>query len=324
MKTILVTGANGFVGGEVVQKLQKETNHKLITLDIRPLRYEKSENLTEIICDITKPDQVEKIFKDHDITDVIHLAAIIPGTVSDESIVYKVDVEGTETILKNCVKYKVKRFINTSSGAAYGYYSDNPKWISESDPIRGNAEFSYSNNKRLCEEIFARYKSEYPELIQIIFRPGTILGKTVSNQITNLFQMPVVLGMENGDDRFVFIWDEDIAKILIKALDYEKSDEINIAGDGALSMKEIATILGKKYINLNPTFLTYTIKALHKLKLTKLKPEQVNFLRYRPVLSNKKLKEDFGFIPQYTSKEAFDQFLIQNEIQKNSQNKFIL
>jgi UDP-glucose 4-epimerase len=319
-KTILVTGANGFVGGEVVQKLQKDTEHNIVTLDIKDLRYPKTPNTKEYICDITKSQAVEKLFIENDITDVIHLAAIIPGTIDNEEFIYKVDVQGTKTILKLCIKYGVKRFINTSSGAAYGYYSDNPTWITESDTIRGNEEFSYSKNKRICEEMFKEFHTHHPELTQIIFRPGTILGKTVSNQITNLFQMKFVLGMEDGDDRFNFIWDDDIAKILIKALDHNETCAINIAGDGALSMKEIAAILGKKYINVNPKFATFVISALNKLKLTKLKPEQVNFLRYRPVLSNKKLKEDFGFTPQYTSRQAFDQFLIQNPKQAQSLN----
>ena len=35
-------------------------------------------------------------------------------------------------------------------------------------------------------------------------------------------------------------------------------------------------------------------------------PERVAFLRYRPVLSNRRLKEEYGYAPQLTSREAFE------------------
>jgi UDP-glucose 4-epimerase len=35
-------------------------------------------------------------------------------------------------------------------------------------------------------------------------------------------------------------------------------------------------------------------------------PEGVAFLRYRPVLSNRRLKEEYGYTPQLTSREAFE------------------
>jgi hypothetical protein len=37
---------------------------------------------------------------------------------------------------------------------------------------------------------------QYPQLKQIVFRPGTILGENVSNQITNLFEKKIVLGIK--------------------------------------------------------------------------------------------------------------------------------
>ena len=46
--------------------------------------------------------------------------------------------------------------------------------------------------------------------------------------------------------------------------------------------------------------------VLNTLGLTENGPERVKFLRYRPVLSNRRLKEEYGYIPQLTSREAFE------------------
>jgi len=45
------------------------------------------------------------------------------------------------------------------------------------------------------------------------------------------------------------------------------------------------------------------------LHLTVHGPEQVGFLRYRPVLANARLKDGFGFTPARTSAEAFEEYL---------------
>jgi UDP-glucose 4-epimerase len=46
--------------------------------------------------------------------------------------------------------------------------------------------------------------------------------------------------------------------------------------------------------------------VLKKLNLTQYGPEQLDFLRYRPVLLNTRLKEEFGYTPRLTSAQVFD------------------
>jgi UDP-glucose 4-epimerase len=44
----------------------------------------------------------------------------------------------------------------------------------------------------------------------------------------------------------------------------------------------------------------------------------VNFLRYRPVLANRRLKEVFGYVPQKTSAEVFEFYLAARERRGNA------
>ena len=45
---------------------------------------------------------------------------------------------------------------------------------------------------------------------------------------------------------------------------------------------------------------------LKKLGMTQYGAEQIGYLRYRPVLANRCLKEEFGYVPKLTSAEVFD------------------
>jgi UDP-glucose 4-epimerase len=245
----------------------------------------------------------------HQVDTVVHLAAIVtPGPQSNRDLEYSVDVLGTRNVLEACVANGVRRIIVTSSGAAYGYHADNPEWLTEDDPVRGNETFAYSHHKRLVEEMLAGYRQSHPELEQVVFRVGTILGETTRNQITALFERPRLIAIRGSKSPFVFIWDRDVAGAIEHAIFGGPPGIYNVAGDGALSIQEIAARLGKRCITLPPGLLRAVLAVLHRLGFSQYGPEQVDFLRYRPVLDNRRLKEVFGYVPQLSSAEVFELF----------------
>jgi len=315
---VLITGGAGYIGTKTLEVLSKEKNRplKIISVDIQsPSDDKKIDGVTYLQEDVRSPN-IRKIIKENGIEAVIHLASIVtPPKGMAREFMYSVDVEGTENVLKGCIENGVKQIIITSSGAAYGYYPDNPKWIHEDDAVRGNKEFAYSDHKRIVEEMLAEYRKTNPELKQLILRPGTIFGKDVNNQISNLFEGRVILDLKDSDSRFIFILDRDVAKIIVKGLVERKEGIYNLAGTGALDMGEIAKILHKPLIRLNPLVVQSALWLLNKFKLTVYGPEQVNFLRYRPVLSNEKLIKEFGYTPEMTSKEVF-LYYVENKLKK--------
>ena len=63
--------------------------------------------------------------------------------------------------------------------------------------------------------------------------------------------------------------------------------------------------LGKPVRTLPAGLVRAALWVARRLGIGRYGPEQVNFLRYRPVLSNRRLKEEFGYRPQKTSQETF-------------------
>lgn len=308
-RRILVTGAQGYLGRQVVAALAQPDSgaEAVVALDVRAVpAAQQRPGVLYAVADIGDAGLAERL-RAHRIDTVVHLAAIVtPGRHSDRAREYQVDVEGTRNVLDACLAAGVRRLVVSSSGAAYGYHADNPAWLREDDALRGNEAFAYSWHKRLVEQMLAQARERSPQLEQVVLRIGTILGETVDNQITALFDKPRPLAVAGADSPFVFVWDEDVVGVIVHALHGAPAGVYNVAGDGALGIHQIAARMGKRCRVLPPALLLAALWLGRRLGLTRYGPEQLRFLRYRPVLDNRRLKEVFGYRPRKTSAEAFD------------------
>ncbi len=316
-RRILVTGADGFLGRGVVAALaRRDGTEVVVALDVREVPMHRREAGVVYRQQDVRDPALRAALREHAIDTVVHLASIVtPGRDSNRAFEYDVDVNGTRNVLQACVDAGVRHVLVSSSGAAYGYHADNPPWLTENDALRGNGSFAYAHHKRLVEEMLADWRQRHPQLAQTVFRIGTILGERVDNQITALFEKPRLLAVRGSDSPFVFIWDEDVTGALLHALEGATPGCYNLAGDGALTLPQIAARLGKPTLDLPAWLLSTALAIGSRLRLTRYGPEQLDFLRYRPVLLNTALKEKLGYVPRLSSAQALDAFIAARERQ---------
>ncbi|MFD1217911.1 SDR family oxidoreductase [Microbulbifer celer] len=299
-KKVLITGAAGYVGGQLGELLAAKM--PVVGVDI----VARDAGFKIFQMDICDPALAE-LMRVEGITHVVHLASVVtPGR--DRRREYQIDVLGTRNVLEACVKNGVEHITLTSSGAAYGYHPDNPDWLEERHPLRGNPEFAYSDHKRQVEEMLADYRAAHPQLKQLIFRPCSIIGATTNSKISELFSGGSILDPGGYNSPFVFIWDQDVIGAIEYGVVRDASGIYNLAGDGALTPSEIARVLGKPLRRPPVWLLKAIIGVRYLLRIADFQPAQVKFLQYRPVLLNNRLKNELGYVPRKTSAEAFAYF----------------
>jgi UDP-glucose 4-epimerase len=310
-RRVLVTGADGFLGRTVLAALCEQGGLEvLVALDVRDVPPDRRLMGVAYQQQDVRDARIAETIADHAIDTVVHLASIVtPGKDSNRAFEHSVDVGGTRNVLEACVANGVRHVVVSSSGAAYGYHADNPAWIIESQPLRGNAVFAYADHKRQVEEMLADYRAQHPALAQTVLRIGTILGEHVDNQITALFEKKRLIAIRGSASPFVFVWDEDVTGAIAHALAGAPPGCYNLAGDGALTIHEIASRLGKRATSWPAGVLKAALSVGSALGVSRYGPEQLDFLRYRPVLLNTALKARFGYVPRKTSSEAFDAFV---------------
>lgn len=309
-RSVLITGGSGYIGGQLVRRLAAVPGLRVVAFDLRPApEAARVPGVAYVQGDIRGPE-VEAALRAHAVDTVVHLASIVtPTPQMTRKFIHSVDVLGTQNVVEASLRAGVRHFIVTSSGAAYGYYADNPIPLKEDDAIRGNPEFAYSDHKRQVEEYLARVRAEHPELRQLVLRLCTVLGATTDNQITALLKKRFLLGIAGASAPFVFVWDQDVVACLERGILDEREGIYNVAGDGTLSMQAIARRLRKPYLAIPAPVLRAALALLHPVGISQYGPEQVGFLQYRPVLDNAKLKAEFGFTPEKSSAEALEYYL---------------
>ena len=165
---ILVTGACGYVGTALTQKLL-DLGHKVTGVDIMWFgNYLKPHpNLTLIKEDIRCSDNLPM----KDVDSIIHLANVAndPCGELNSKLAWEVNVLATMGLLESAIKNGVKQFIYASSGSVYGV-KEEPQVTEELSLVPIS---DYNKTKMVSERVLLSYQDKIA--IQII-RPATVCG----------------------------------------------------------------------------------------------------------------------------------------------------
>ncbi len=171
-KNVLITGATGFVGTRLAERLALGSESNVLALVHRftgpGLARLARLPVTLVRADLLDLDSVEKTVKNCDT--IIHLAY---GTSGDEQTRRTVTVKGTEHILKSASRHNVRKVIHFSTAAVHGNSPRGPV-VDESAPFENNGDL-YRSSKAQAEEVVWRYRKE-SNLPVVVFRPPIIYG----------------------------------------------------------------------------------------------------------------------------------------------------
>lgn len=163
-KTILITGATGFIGGYLVNRI-KET-YNIYALSRRPPKtydYEHEPNIKWLQADIGDQHSIAEaltgINAAYPVEYIIHLAGFYDFNYDENPEYKRTNIEGTRIVLEEARKLDVKRFIFASSVAACDFPRDGDSRIDEQTPA--DAQFAYAVSKRIGEEMVKKSSSYF-------------------------------------------------------------------------------------------------------------------------------------------------------------------
>lgn len=221
---ILVTGATGFLGAELVKQL---TDQNISVRAIRrssskiPALLENNKLVAWHIADINEPENLADAFEG--ITKVYHCAATVSFDPKDKAKLLKINIEGTANIVNLCLENNV-RLLHVSSIAALGY----PK----KDELISEKHF-WDYDPKAHNYAISKYQGEMEVwrgiaegLDAVIVNPAVIIGKNAGFNGSGAIFKLVKDGLKFYTDGATGIVDvEDVAKCMILLMESSINDE---------------------------------------------------------------------------------------------------
>lgn len=236
-KTLLLIGANGFIGSNLSRHILTTTDWHIHAMDLA------SDKLAESLChprfhffegDLrTSMDWIESRVKECDI--ILPFAAIAnPATYVENPLsVFELDFEANLDIVRLCVKHQ-KRLVFPSTSEVYGMSPDTPYDEETSNLVTGpiaRERWIYSCSKQMMDRVIYAY-GQHHGLQFTLFRPFNWFGpkldnvwvpgkqnRVVTKFLSNILHKKDITLIDGGAQKRCFLYIDDAVDALMRILE---------------------------------------------------------------------------------------------------------
>jgi nucleoside-diphosphate-sugar epimerase/predicted dehydrogenase len=302
----LVTGAGGFLGGNLVKELLKKDYIVRVILRNINEGFEKSQRAEVLYGDIRDPRALEKAVEGVD--EIYHCAAIASNKGQWQNFI-DTNVNATRDLLDLAVKFNLNRFVFISSVVVYGFNkNDEDKAVSENDDYATDLPYYsyYAKSKIEAEKLVWDYYNRKGLPVTVI-RPGIIYGPGGKN----IFKRgKIIFGAKNKRLPYIYVKDVVDAMILAGTSNKAPGNAYNVVCDEHPAQNEFNKKLTQLSGNKSGMFLPIPVMAIPAYMLEfifkQIMPDSappLGVFFYKSLIrdmkyNNNKIKTELGWKPK--------------------------
>lgn len=332
-KTVLVTGAAGFIGSNLVKRLFKDINNiKVIGIDSITdyydvnIKYERLKEIEVLGCDwqfyqtsIADRTSLENIFTENKISVVVNLAAQagVRYSITNPDAYIESNLIGFYNILEACRHHEVEHLVYASSSSVYG---SNKKVPYSTDDKVDNPVSLYAATKK-SNELMAHAYSKLYNIPSTGLRFFTVYGPAGRPDMayfgfTNKLREGKTIQIFNyGNCKRDFTYVDDIVEGVVRVMQHAPKKQggedglpippykiYNIGNNNPENLLDFVTILQEELIRAGVLLADYDFEAHKELVPMQAGDVPVTFADTTP------LEEDFGFKPSTSLRDGLRVF----------------
>jgi nucleoside-diphosphate-sugar epimerase len=319
--TVAVTGPTGTFGFGLVPQLQADGRvARIVGIARRPFDpaacgWTKMEYRRGDVRDL---GALREAFAHADV--VVHLAFLVTGAASGEAI-RSVNVEGTLNAVRAAAAAGARRFVYSSSVAAYGFHRDNPIGMTEDWPVRPAARLFYAQEKAELERLLhaeAAARPAGPALY--LLRPSIVLGPhavgakgLLPGPLAPLGRwlagragrLPVPVPVLVPALPLQLVHEEDMGQALLRCVVAAgPPGAYNIAADGFITAADLAREFGMLPLPLPAGPAQLAAGAIAALPLLPPVAQWVEAASHPAIMDTARAKQELGWAPRFTALET--------------------
>lgn len=259
MKTVLITGATGFLGKHLVETLTAEQDSLRLRVFCRGLSPWEQDPAVEVVHgDIVNRQQVQHAAEG--VSEIYHLAGVVSRNAKDQDLLYETHIEGTRNVCEAAVEHQVSKVVVVSSSGTIAV-GTTPTVYDETSGYKNDvlAEWPYYLSKIFAEKLAIDYHAR-AGLNVVVANPSLLLGigdeRNSSTRDVALFLQGAIKVIPKGGLNFVDV--RDVAQGLRLAMGRGKPGERYLMGNVNWTFRQliekVAEISGKAPPSMEPPF----------------------------------------------------------------------
>ncbi len=318
MKNVIVTGAAGYIGGMVVDRLLEifpETRVTGIDLLPMPKRWWPESRVSWIQADLATDEWQKHVLQNGPVDAIVHSAFRIRAPFGRAKVYERNNRGASQNTFAFAFENKVPSLIYLSTVSSYGACRENiGRLLTESDPFT-EVKNPYGYQKKLVEEDLRELVEKCDPGTRItVLRLNSVTGprsQSLSSKfglITFLKKLlPFVMELDSHWAR-QFVHEDDVVDAIFASIARSDGGTVaiyNVAPEQFLEIADIARILGKKIVRVPVWLVKTALSILYPVSFGKLVPASaVNGLIYPINVDGSAIEKDLNFKYRYTAEEA--------------------
>jgi UDP-glucose 4-epimerase len=309
-RRVLVTGVSRFLGGRLASLLSADPSIEAV-IGVDTVEPRGDLGRTEVVrADIRGPG-IAKVIASSEVDTVVHLSVVAtPLTVGGRTAMKEINVIGTMQLLAACQKSPtVRKLVLKSTTAVYGSSPKDPALFTEELEPKRLPRTGYAKDSVEVEGYVRGFGRRRPDVALTMLRFTNFVGPRIDTPLTRYFSLPVVPTVFGFDPRIQFCHEDDAVEVLRRATIEDKPGIYNVGGEGVLLLSQAIRRAGRLSFPVLEPMVNLVGQGFRRAGLVDFSPEQMRFLEHGRVADTTRLREQFGYVPRYTSRAAFDDFV---------------